>query len=578
MFACIHNIYTGDVGCIFSPNIVILNISRVIQAIGGGMSTIVSTTVARDVFDAKERLQILGVLGSIRPGAIAGAPMIGGIISNYFGGWRSVYIFTGSVATFVFFLSLFKLPETKDLFFDTQNIIPTTERNIGKIKGKKKSKKERSISEYTPLVSIMNQSSALNLATTPITPDLLHNAAKQATINTNYNYNTAPTKFAFKLDENAEDDEISTDSDFDRSETQTIATTGELEGNELDYGTCTTENCKINITISNTERLQQCKKSKKKIVVDAKTPKKSIAIKQNDTETSNSNVCFVFWLGWKFACSDNIFVLVCAINFFRFAGVATFLNEYPFISEEFFGFNSSMTGIAIGVGASCLIIGSIIAMKLGNMSDRFESTESIIDEADEATNQSNFNTNYSLSKVCSNISELSILRVGCCIGLISSILFTFLPIIFPNTFDISAKNAKVLISGNDCEYGFHWNRIETIWDCYISSMDRSVWYMTLIPFCFYTCSAGMINPPATVILLEPYPDMAGIMAGISTVVTYAFSYSFVIVLTQLLNDKLSQQPFVLHLVCTVCGIMLFIISCFFISKKQMSFRMEDSKI
>ena len=107
-FATLGGLYIfiiGNTGCFFSKNVTFLNIARIIQAIGGGMSTILSTTVARDVFEQNETLQILSVIGSIRPAAIAGAPMLGGIISNYFGGWRSVYLFTAIVSVLVLILS-----------------------------------------------------------------------------------------------------------------------------------------------------------------------------------------------------------------------------------------------------------------------------------------------------------------------------------------------------------------------------------------------------------------------------------------------------------------------------------------
>ena len=249
-----------------------------------------------------------------------------------------------------------------------------------------------------------------------------------------------------------------------------------------------------------------------------------------------------------------------------------------------------MTGINIGIG-------SIVAMKLGNTNEQFHSSDEEIIIAKSKRHLEkidcdslNFDDSYTCQREiqsqgtlfyyncsCENISELGILRVGCCIGLVSAILFNVLPLIMPNTYKINEKNnVDRMISGNNCEYGFSISNINTWWNCYISKLDHTVWYMTLIPFCFYTCCSGMINPPATVILLEPYPDMAGIMAGISTVVTYAFSYSFVIVLTHVVNDNLSRQPFIIHLVCGVCGVLLCIISCVMISKKQMQLRMNSS--
>ena len=45
----------GGHGCFSAPNIVVLDLSRIIQGFGGGISSIVTSSVARDVFTANER-------------------------------------------------------------------------------------------------------------------------------------------------------------------------------------------------------------------------------------------------------------------------------------------------------------------------------------------------------------------------------------------------------------------------------------------------------------------------------------------------------------------------------------------
>lgn len=121
----------GGFGCTFSSNILILNICRFIQGIGGGISSIITSSVARDVFLANERMKILGILGSIRPIGIAIAPMIGGWIAALHG-WRMVFFITSLFALIITIFSLWLLPETKNKFFVNYNKIRMirTETNI----------------------------------------------------------------------------------------------------------------------------------------------------------------------------------------------------------------------------------------------------------------------------------------------------------------------------------------------------------------------------------------------------------------------------------------------------------------
>ena len=105
----------GGFGCTFTPNIIILNISRTIQGFGGGISSITSSTVARDVFLANERLKIMAVLSTLKPVTIALAPVFGGFISHISSlySWRMVFFITSCIASLVLLITVLKLPETK---------------------------------------------------------------------------------------------------------------------------------------------------------------------------------------------------------------------------------------------------------------------------------------------------------------------------------------------------------------------------------------------------------------------------------------------------------------------------------
>ena len=106
----------GGFGCSFTPNIVLLNGSRFIQGFGGGISCIVTSAVARDVFLADERMKILGILGTLRPFAIALAPMFGGWIAEL-SDWRMVFFVTSCISTASMVATVLFLPETKGKFF-----------------------------------------------------------------------------------------------------------------------------------------------------------------------------------------------------------------------------------------------------------------------------------------------------------------------------------------------------------------------------------------------------------------------------------------------------------------------------
>eukprot|EP01084_Bolivina_argentea_P105953 189749_1 len=110
----------GGFGVYASPNILILNISRIIQGFGGGISSIITSSVARDVFLANERMKILGVLGTLRPFAIAVAPIFGGLIAEIYN-WRMVFLITSCIAFIVCCFTLIWLPETKEKFFIESN-------------------------------------------------------------------------------------------------------------------------------------------------------------------------------------------------------------------------------------------------------------------------------------------------------------------------------------------------------------------------------------------------------------------------------------------------------------------------
>ena len=81
----------GTAGCALAPHMCIFLVARIVQGIGEGCAAITSA-VARDVLqDPGERMQMLAILGTIRPVTIIAAPSIGGLLGSAFG-WRRVFV------------------------------------------------------------------------------------------------------------------------------------------------------------------------------------------------------------------------------------------------------------------------------------------------------------------------------------------------------------------------------------------------------------------------------------------------------------------------------------------------------
>lgn len=411
--------FIGNVGCIFSPNIIMLNISRVVQGIGGGMSNIVTNSVARDVFESQERLKVLGILGSIRPVAIAGAPMIGGWIGQLFG-WRYVFVMTAIVSLLIFCLTLTKLPETRDKFF-TQSRIDL-------------------IADQEPIarLSINNGSGS------------------------------------------GSDGIIGGDGFVDYGYGDYVGGTEQMfrRGSDIDH----------------------------------------IGLRNVQNQDKNSLLI---------ALNDYVFVMLSIANIFQWIGIAMYLNTFSFVIENKYGFSNWVTGIFLGVGALFLIIGSFGAT---TMSSKYK------------------------------MKEFSILRIGCFVALISALMTLIPPLI--KYFLTASENGNM----KSCNNG---NFIK----CYDHIMNDTEWYWILIPFCIYTISQGIVIPPTNVIQLEPYPNIAGAMSGIAAFVMFVFSYTIVIIVTQLLNTQESSQPVVIHLTLFICGIVIFVIGFGLLNKTRVNQRM-----
>lgn len=95
-------IYTiGSVLCVFSANIYQLILFRILQSVGCGAATAVSTAIVKDVYDGRKRLTILAVVQSMGMISPIVAPVLGAIILGILS-WRGVFV----VLSFIGILAL----------------------------------------------------------------------------------------------------------------------------------------------------------------------------------------------------------------------------------------------------------------------------------------------------------------------------------------------------------------------------------------------------------------------------------------------------------------------------------------
>ncbi len=76
----------------FTPNIEILLLGRIIQALASGGLTILISAVISDLFKGKERTKMLSLNEFVQPLSFVAAPIVGGLIANSYG-WRGGFVF-----------------------------------------------------------------------------------------------------------------------------------------------------------------------------------------------------------------------------------------------------------------------------------------------------------------------------------------------------------------------------------------------------------------------------------------------------------------------------------------------------
>ena len=84
--------YTGaSLLCIFAPNVELLILYRIIQAIGCGSATAVSTAMIKDAFDGKQRVRTLAIVQTMATTSPIVSPILGAVVLGFMS-WRGVFI------------------------------------------------------------------------------------------------------------------------------------------------------------------------------------------------------------------------------------------------------------------------------------------------------------------------------------------------------------------------------------------------------------------------------------------------------------------------------------------------------
>ena len=103
----------GGIGSAFAPSIQALLWSRFFQGLGAAASFVLVFTMISDVYKGNEAIAKIGTVNALMTAALAGAPMLGGVINAYFG-WQACYQFIAIWTAVTLVLLYFFLPETSE--------------------------------------------------------------------------------------------------------------------------------------------------------------------------------------------------------------------------------------------------------------------------------------------------------------------------------------------------------------------------------------------------------------------------------------------------------------------------------
>ena len=103
----------ASAACGLAPSVLILNIARAIQGIGGAMLLTSALAVISNTFKGPERIRALAIWGAYLGVALTLGPILGGVITRYFG-WRWVFLVNVPACIVLVIAVIYKVDESHD--------------------------------------------------------------------------------------------------------------------------------------------------------------------------------------------------------------------------------------------------------------------------------------------------------------------------------------------------------------------------------------------------------------------------------------------------------------------------------
>ena len=103
----------SSLACGFATSAAMLNLSRAAQGVGGALLLTASLAILTHRFSGTERTRAFSFWGASIGTAMAGGPILGGIITNYFG-WRWVFLLNVPLCTILIFGTFKTVEESRD--------------------------------------------------------------------------------------------------------------------------------------------------------------------------------------------------------------------------------------------------------------------------------------------------------------------------------------------------------------------------------------------------------------------------------------------------------------------------------
>ncbi len=104
----------GSLLSALSPTILLLIIFRSFQAIGAGMMMAMGPAIVTDIAPPKERGKFMGIIAVSVSIALATGPVLGGLLTTYFG-WKSIFYINVPIAIFGFIWGNKVIPKTREI-------------------------------------------------------------------------------------------------------------------------------------------------------------------------------------------------------------------------------------------------------------------------------------------------------------------------------------------------------------------------------------------------------------------------------------------------------------------------------